>query len=366
MKAREPDFVLFFITIIILGFGLVMVYSSSSVFSLVWYKDSAYFLKRQILGIALGLLALFFATSYPYKNYKRYIPISVIISIILLILVLIPGIGKVVGGSRRWIRLGFLSFQPSEFVRVVAIFFIADYFDRIGEEIKKFFSGLFPLLMIIGLMSGLILLEPDMGTALSLIIISGIIILIGGANFFHLFMLLVLSVPILAWFIFSEDYRRDRILTFLDPWKEPLGRGFHIIQALIALGSGGIFGLGLGASRQKFFYVPGAHTDFIFSIIGEELGFIGIMFLFILFFVFIIRGIKISLSISDKFGMLLAFGIITKITIDFFINVGVNVKIFPVTGLNLPLVSYGGTSLVFTLFSIGVLLNISRYREYKG
>ncbi len=365
MKAREPDFVLFFTAIVILGFGLVMVYSASSVFSLVWYKDSTYFLKRQIFGMILGFFALFFATSFPYERYRRYISIFVMISIVFLILVLIPGIGKVVGGSRRWIRFGFFSFQPSEFAKVVIIFFIADYFDRIGEEVKKFFSGLFPLLMVIGLIFGLILLEPDMGTALSLAIISGIMIFIGGANLFHLFILGALSIPVLAWFIFSEDYRRDRILTFLNPWKEPLGRGFHIIQALIALGSGGTFGLGLGASRQKFFYVPGAHTDFIFSIIGEELGFIGIMLLFILFFIFVIRGIKISLSISDKFGMLLAFGIVAKIAIDFFINVGVNVKVFPVTGLNLPLVSYGGTSLVFTLFSIGVLLNISRYREYR-
>ena len=365
LKEREPDYTLFFITMVILGFGLIMVYSSSSVFSLMWYKDSAYFLKRQFLGAILGLGTLFVATSYPYERYRKLSSKFLILSIVLLILVLIPGIGKVVGGSRRWIRLGFLSFQPSEFARLVLVFYIADYMDREEKNIKNFVSGLLPLLMVIGVVFFLILLEPDMGTALSAGIISGLIILVGGASILHLFLLTVISIPVLAWFIFSEKYRLDRILTFLNPWKEPLGRGFHIIQALIALGSGGIFGLGLGASRQKFFYVPGAHTDFIFSIIGEELGFLGVMFLFLMFFILIIKGIKISMSIGDKYGSLLAFGIISKIAIDFFINVGVNVKVFPVTGLNLPLVSYGGTSLLFTLFSIGVLLNISRYRELR-
>ncbi len=363
MKVRQPDFLLFFIAITILGFGLVMVYSSSSVFSLVWYKDSAYFLKRQLIGAILGLGALFGAVSFPYEKYKKYVFLSLIGSMALLVLVLFPGIGKVVGGSRRWLRFGAFSFQPSELARISLIFYIADYVDRKGKKMQNFVEGLLPVLIVVGMVFLLILLEPDMGTALSEGIISGFMILVGGANLFHLFLLGAVSIPVLAWFIFSEEYRRDRILTFLNPWKEPLGRGFHIIQALIALGSGGLFGVGLGASRQKFFYLPGAHTDFILSIIGEELGFIGVLSLFILFFILIIRGIRISLLVSDKFGSLLAFGLTTKIAIDFFINVGVNVKVFPVTGLNLPLVSYGGTSLLLTLFSIGVLLNISRYVE---
>ncbi len=363
MKLKEPDPLLFLITVIILGFGLIMVYSSSSVFSLVWYKDSAYFLKRQLLGTILGLGILFMATSFPYTEYRRYIFWFLVLSMVLLVLVLIPGIGKVVGGSRRWIRLGIFSFQPSEFARIALVFYIADYFDRKGKKVRDFVKGLLPVLVIISIVFFLILIEPDMGTAISTVIISGFMIFVGGANVIHLFLLGIISLPVLFWFVFSEGYRRDRILTFLDPWKDPLGRGFHIIQALIALGSGGLLGVGLGASKQKFFYVPGAHTDFIFSIIGEELGFVGISMLFLMFFILIVRGIRISLFIPDRFGALLSFGLITKIAVDFFINVGVNVKVFPVTGLNLPLVSYGGTSLLFTLFSLGVLLNISRYRE---
>ena len=365
MKVREPDLLLFFLIILLVGFGLVMVYSTSSVLSLVWYKDSVFFLKKQIIGVILGLVLLFWATSFPYYKYKKYIPIFLFLSILLLVLVLIPGIGKAVGGSRRWIRFGFFSFQPSEFAKMILVFYIADYFERVDKEIKDFLKGLLPILFVIGVMSFLVLIEPDMGSALSILIISAFMLIVGGANLLHIIMLGILSLPIISWFIFSEEYRRDRILAFLDPWKDPLGRGFHIIQALIALGSGGLLGVGLGASKQKFFYVPGAHTDFIFSIIGEELGFLGVISLIFVFFVIIMRGIKISLDVTDRFGSLLAFGITTKIAVDFFINVGVNVKIFPITGISLPLVSYGGTSVLFTLFSVGVLLNISRYRKLR-
>ena len=366
MKAKNPDFWIFFLTISIFSFGLVMVFSSSSVIGLKWYKDSTYFLKRQIIWGILGIIGLFFAMNYDYKKYRRFAPLFLFISLFFLGLVLVPGIGKSVSGSRRWFKIGMFTFQPSELAKITLIIYIANYFERIDKEVRNFFNGLLPVLLVIGAVAFLILIEPDMGTALSIVIFSAFMLIVGGVNLLHIFVLFLLSIPVITYFIFSKDYRKDRILAFLDPWKDPLGKGFHIIQSLIALGSGGILGLGLGNSKQKFFYVPGPHTDFIYSIIGEEIGFVGNMILIGGFFFLLVRGIRVALKAPDVFGSLLAFGIIVKIILEALINIGVTLSVFPVTGINLPLVSSGGSSLFFTMISIGILLNISRFYERRA
>jgi len=364
MKNKSPDFYLFAIVIILLSIGICMVFSSSFITADKWYGDSYYFLKKQIIYAIISLLVLIISMNINYQYYKKISIPFLILSILLLVLVFVPGIGRSAGGAIRWIKLGFFSFQPSEIAKFALILYMAEFMARKDvKDLKTFAKGILPSLIIIGTIFILILMEPDFSTALIIIGISFVMLFIGGTRIIQLFALAASAVPVGMLILLREEYRIKRLLAFLDPWKDPLDSGFHVIQSLLALGSGGIFGIGLAESRQKFFYLPDQHTDFIFSIIGEELGLIGTISVIVLFALLLWRGYRIAVHSIDDFGCLLAAGITFVIVFQSMINIGVVTKMLPTTGITLPFISSGGTSLIVNMFCIGVLLNISRFRS---
>ena len=363
IEKKSPDLWLFIAVIMMMAIGVCMVFSSSYIMAYKWYGDSYFFLKRQILYAIIGLMIFFFAIYTDYHYYKKLALPILILSIALLSMVYIPSIGRSAGGARRWVKIGFFSFQPSEIAKFALILYMAESLTRKhSEEIKTFIKGILPSLIILVVIFLLILKEPDFSTALIILGISFIMLFIGGTKVIQLFTLVVAAIPVGILILLKEEYRRIRLLSFLDPWKDPLDSGFHIIQSLTALGSGGISGIGLGESRQKFFYLPDQHTDFIFSIIGEELGFSGTLVIIVLFIILLWRGFKIAVNSADQFGTLLAAGITAMITFQSIINIGVVTKIIPTTGITLPFISYGGSSLIVNMFCVGILLNISQYR----
>lgn len=360
-KKGTPDYILFFVVITLMTLGLIMILSASSIRALADYNDSFYLFKHQLIWSIIGITAMVFFMNLDYHIYQKNAKLILILTIIGLVIVLIPGIGRIVGGSRRWIMIGPIRIQPSELAKLGMVIYLSQYFARKGEKVNSFIEGLLPPLIILAVVFLLILLEPDLGTAIT---VAGTVILIlfaAGARYRHLGLLIGISIPMFLFFIFSEDYRRERLLSFLDPWSDPLDTGYHIIQSLLALGSGGIFGVGLGQSKQKFLYLPEPGTDFIFAVLGEELGLIGTILVLFLFFLFLWRGLKIALSIPDLFGSLLAVGITSMVILQALINIAVVTSSMPITGITLPFISYGGTSLVIMLSSVGILLNISRH-----
>lgn len=365
LRKKSPDFILFMAVIMLLTVGIIIVFSASSYTSYVRYGDAYYFLKKQLLWAALGFIAMYLTMSIDYWKYKRWAGPALIASFVLLVAVLIPGIGKTVNGAQRWINLGFTSIQPSEIFKLAMVMFVAHGFSRKKDKVRNFKQGMLPYLVILGLACGLILKQPDLGTAMSLAGTIYVMFFAAGARGTHLTGLAAAGVTAISLAIVFEEYRMKRFLAFLDPFADPLGAGFHIIQALYALGSGGLFGVGLGQSKQKMFYLPEQHTDFIFAILGEELGFIGGALVIVLFFLFIWRGFKIALTSPDPFASLLAVGVTTMIGLQAIINIGVVTSSMPITGIPLPFISFGGTSLLFTLTGVGILLNISRYVNSK-
>jgi cell division protein FtsW len=341
-----------------------MIYSASSIYSWEKYGDGFFFLKRHISFLVIGTLLTFLAMSVDYRKFKRYAQPLLLFSLILLVLVLIPGIGREVSGARRWFRFRFLSFQPSELANLAIIIYIADFISRKGNLMRSFLRGFFPPICVLGLFAGLILMQPDLGTALAIGIVVFIMLFISGVRLTYLLSLILASIPALYFLIFNVPYRRMRILAFINPWLDPKGSGFQIIQSQIALGSGGIFGVGLGHSRQKLFYLPAAHTDFIFSIIGEELGLVGTLGVLLLFMIFIQQGLKIVKNSPDKFGYFLSLGLILMISLKAVINIGVSCGLLPTKGLSLPFISYGGSSFMFDMISVGILMNVGRTGEY--
>jgi len=341
-----------------------MIYSASSVYALERYNSGSFFLKRHLVFLVFGLVISFAAMGIDYRNLKKYAKPLLITSIILLVAVLIPGLGREVAGARRWFRYKFFSFQPSELANLAMIVYLADFLSRKEAVIKQFFKGLLPPLFTLGVVCVLILVQPDLGTTLALSIVVFIMLFVAGIRPAYIFSLILASVPALYLLIFSVPYRRMRILAFLNPWADPKGSGFQIIQSQVALGSGGLFGLGLGHSKQKLFYLPAAHTDFIFSIIGEELGFLGSISLIVLFVLFIQQGLKVIKNAPDKFGFFLSIGIISMFCLKAAINIGVSCGLLPTKGLPLPFISYGGSSFVFDMVGVALLINIARSGEY--
>lgn len=361
LKRKSPDFVLFITVMCLLGIGVVMILSASEYKTLIDYNDSFYFFKRQLLWSLLGLSAMFIMINYDYRRLQQYILPFLVIAFILLVLVLIPGVGREVNGATRSIELGPIRFSPAELVKLCIIIFTAYGLSRGRERVKDFVSGVLPYLVVMGLAAALILKQPDLGTAMSLAGIVIVMIFAAGARLSHLGGIVLAGLAAVISAIFFEPYRLHRFMAFRDPWADPQGAGFHIIQGLYAIGSGGLFGLGLGQSKQKFLYLPENHTDFIFAIIGEELGFIGASLVIMLFILFIWRGLKIAVTSQDPFASLLATGITAWVGVQAFINIGVVTGSLPVTGIPLPFISFGGTSLLFTLAAVGILLNISRF-----
>lgn len=361
-KARPaPDIWLLIPIIALLIIGMVMVYSAGSVLGFRNYGDSFYFVKRQLLFAALGVAAMIFTARTEYRVWKKFARTGLVICFVLLVIVLIPGIGVVRGGARSWLGISSFGIQPSEFMKMGMILFLAKWLSREDYDITSFTRGLLPPLALIGSAFALIMLQPDLGTGTVMVGAALMMVFTAGARMKHLLGLAAVGAAGFAALIAAAPYRLQRITAFLDPWSDPLGAGYQIIQSLYAIGPGGLGGLGLGMSRQKFSYVPEPQTDFIFSILAEELGFIGGLAVLGLFLVLVWRGMRVAMSLPDRFGAYLAVGIVCMVAVQVVINIGVVIGLMPVTGITLPLISYGGSSLTLMLTALGILLNLSRY-----
>lgn len=366
LKRRSPDFVLFLTVLMLLSLGIVMVFSSSCYFAGdpegPFRGDSFHFMRRQLFYALMGLVIMFFIMKYDYRKLKQYAGFMLIGAYLLLVAVLIPGLGASYLGAQRWINLGPLSFQPSELAKLCIIVFTAYGLSLNREKVKSFKKGVLPYLMVAGIAGGLIMLEPDLGTTVTLLGTVFVMLFAAGARISNLGAIAGVGVVAVIAAIIYEPYRMRRFLAFMDPQADPSGAGWHILNSLMSLGSGGLVGTGLGQGRHsKFLFLPERHTDFIFAAIGEELGFIGGCLVILLFVLFIWRGFKVAITCPDPFGSLLAAGIVSGIAIQAIINIGVVTSSLPITGITLPFISYGGTSLGFTLMGVGILLNISRY-----
>jgi len=363
MREKSVDKLLLTIVLILLAFGLVMIASAGVIYSETRFADEYYFFKHQFFfGVLPGLLVLYIFSRIDYHFWRKISVPLFFVSVIFLILVFVPGIGSRIYGASRWIQLGPFSFQPSEMAKLSIIIYLAAWLESRGiRRIKDVFEGFLPFLGIMGLIGFLIMKQPDTGTLGIIILTSMSIFFVSGASVRHIFSLGAIGAFVLWILIKIEPYRFNRISTFLDPKVDPQGIGYQINQALLAIGSGGLWGVGLGHSRQKFNYLPEPVGDSIFAIIGEELGMIGAVILVVLIILLALRGIKIAKNSPDMFGRLLATGIIMWVVFQAFINISANIALVPLTGVPLPFVSYGGTSLIFLMSAVGILLNISKH-----
>jgi cell division protein FtsW len=352
---------LFGVAIVLLSAGVVMVYSASAIVAADRFHDPYFFLKKQVFWALLGAACLWLAIRLDYHRLEGLVLPLLIFAGVLLVLVLVSPLGQAINGTRRWIRLGPVSFQPAELAKLALVLYLAAFLAKKGDVIADFRRGLLPPLAMAGLLAGLVLAQPDLGTCLTLITLTFTLLFLAGGQARHLGLILAAALPPLVVAVWAAPYRVRRIVAFLDPWSDPRGSGFQIIQSWLALGNGGIFGQGIGASRQKLFYLPESHTDFIFAILGEELGFVGAALIVCLFVVLVWRGLRIGLRAPDPFGSYLALGITVLIATQTLVNLGVVTGLLPTKGLPLPFLSFGGSALLVTMLSTGVLLNISQH-----
>lgn len=351
------------ITALLICVGIIMIFSSSSVYALQELGSSTYFLNRHLLFLTIGIILTLTMMTVDYREFQNLAKPLMLITLILLVLVLIPGIGKQSYGARRWFKIGFFSLQPSEFAKIAVLFYVSDFLSRKHNKLRDFKEGFLPLILVLGVICLLILKQPDLGTSVFIITVVLLMMFIAGCRPVHVGLLVLLASPVIYFLIAKVPYRLARILAFLDPWQDRQGIGFQLSQSQIALGSGGLFGVGLGKSMQKLFYLPAAHTDFIFSIIGEELGLIGTLTVIVLFLLFVLQGARIVKRTTDSFGYYLSLGIILMIGLQAIINIGVSIGALPTKGLPLPFISYGGSALIVNLIAVGLLLNISRTQD---
>lgn len=355
----KKSLLIFLSAFLLSAFGLLMIYSSSHIWSEYKFNDPYYYVRHQLIFFFIGLILIYFIRKIDYKLYYKYSNIILLGSFILLVLVLIPGLGQVRNGSRSWFGIGSLGIQPSELSKISLIIFTAKYLSKSEKTIKFFKNGTLPILLIIFLFFGLIMLEPDFGTGMVIVMSLMFMLFISNIKLSFFGIMSTLGLGGIVALIIIAPYRLARILSFLNPWSDPLGSGFQIIQSLYAIGPSGLFGKGLGNSVQKHFYLPEPQTDFIFAIISEEFGFLGIMILSILFLTLFYNTIKISLNQKDLFAKYLSFGLIIEIIFQTILNISVVIGLVPVTGVTLPFISYGGSSLLISMISIGIILNIS-------
>ncbi len=356
------DGTLLFAVLSLLVVSVVMVYSSSSVVALTTYDDPAFFMKRQLLWALVGLAIMAIALRMDHRvlSDQRVVIGLVAVSLFLLAATLVPGIGKTINGSRRWLRFGMFSFQPSELAKFTLVVYLSYYIAKKGVRLRDFMNGVVPVYVVTGIFLAIAGLQPDFGAAMTLASVAFIMLFAGGANVLHLGGTALAAMPAVVFAVAHSAYRARRIFAFLNPWADPQGAGHQIIQSFLAFGSGGVFGRGLGEGRQKLLFLPERHSDFIYAVIGEELGLIGALFVLALFSVILWRGVRIALAARDRFSSMLALGITLLISIQGMVNMAVVTGLLPTKGIALPLVSYGGSSLVVTLGALGVLLNISK------
>jgi cell division protein FtsW len=356
------DPTLLFAVLMLLVVSVVMVYSSSSIVALTTYDDPTFFMKRQLIWAVagLGLMAITMRIDHRLLSDQRVVIGLVFISLALLAATLVPGIGKMINGSRRWLRFGMFSFQPSELAKFALVVYMSYYIAKKGARIRDFVNGLVPAYVVCGVFLLLAALQPDFGATMTIAGVACVLLFAGGANLLHLGGTALAASPFVFFAVAHSAYRLRRIFSFLDPWEDPQGAGHQIIQSFLAFGSGGVFGRGLGEGRQKLLFLPERHSDFIYAVIGEELGLIGALAVLMLFLIILWRGVRIALSANEPFSRMLALGITVLICMQGMINMAVVTGLLPTKGIALPLVSYGGSSLVITLAAMGVLLNISK------
>lgn len=359
MRGIRGELCLFTITLLLTAGGLVMVYSASSILAQERFGDGYYFLRKQMLFAGIGILGMVLLSRIPYSSLKHLAYPGIFLSILLLLLLAVPGFGVRAGGATRWLRLGGFTFQVAEVVKVVLVIFLAAFLSRKEDHLREF-RRIYPVpLAVLAVLVLLVLSQPDFGTSALLCAITFLVFYHAGCRIVHLAGLLSLAVPGAVYVLIFEPYRLKRLFAFLKPWEHATDSGFHIIQSFISFGSGGLFGVGLGNSTQKLFYLPEPHTDFILSVVAEEMGLAGVSILLVLFSVLIARGFVIAARAGDRFGSILASGLTVLIALEVFINMGCAMGLLPTKGLPLPFISYGGTSLVVSLAAVGILMNIS-------
>jgi cell division protein FtsW len=362
----SPDYVLFLLVALLLGVGVVMVYSASAILATERFRDPYFFLRKQCFWAFLGLTVMWGAMSMDYRRWRRFVLPLLTVAFALLVLVLIPAIGQEINGTRRWLRWGPVSFQPTELAKLALVLYLADFLARRQAQIGRLWTGFLPPLLVTGAMAALILRQPDLGSSVALVAVVLCMLFVAGARWVHMALVGAAAVPVIALAVTGASYRLRRVFAFLDPWADPRGAGFQIIQSYLALGGGGLTGRGLGESKQKLFYLPEPHTDFIFAIVGEELGFVGAVIVVLLFGLVLWRGARIALRVADPFGALAALGITAMVGTQALVNLGVVVGLLPTKGLPLPFVSFGGSSLLVAMAGVGLLLNISMHGDAPG
>lgn len=356
---------LLFAVIVLVGVGIIMTYSASAVLAQERYGDGYYFLKRTLAFAVVGFIGMMTATRLSYDKYRSLVYLILVSSLVLVGLVFIPGLGRTTGGATRWIGIGPVTFQPSEAAKIAMIIFLSYSLEKKSQNIHRFSVGFLPHIIFMGIVASVILYQKDLGAAATIAAITWLMMFVAGVKLSYLLGLVFAAAPIAAMLVAGTEYRRRRILAFLNPWSDQYGSGFQIIQSFVAFNEGGWFGKGLGQGQQKLFYLPEAHTDFIFSVLGEELGLVGVLLVICLFCFFCYRGLKIALSAPDLFGRYLALGCTLLIGLEAVLNMGVVMGMLPTKGLTLPFISYGGSSLVMSLVAAGVLLNVSTYKKVE-
>lgn len=359
----EYDVVLLILVVCLTGFGIIMVYSASSVMAAKNFHDGAYFLKRQLLFAIVGFGIVYATMQTDYTIWRKYAVPLLVISLIMLVVVLTPGIGGKVKGASRWIRLPGFNLQPSEFTKIAMIFYLAYSIEKKQDRIRSLTAGFFPYIFILLIILGLLLKQPDMGSALTIAAVTIVMLFAAGTPMIFIGGTVAIASPFVIYLIIYSAYRLKRIKAFLNPEQDPTGSGWQIIQSKYAFGTGGFLGQGLGEGKQKLFYLPEAHTDFILSVTAEELGFIGVIIIIGIFFLVVSRSMRIAATAQDSFGKFLALGIAVLFGIQASVNMCVVTGLFPTKGLALPFLSYGGSSLLMSMFAVGILLSISRGQQ---
>ncbi len=351
-------------TLALVIFGVFMIFSASAQLAAKRYHNSFYFAQKQLGFAFFGFLAMIAFRFVPYQKFQKWVYWLLGASLLTLILVLIPGIGSRMGGASRWFRLWGISFQPAEFSKLILVIFLSYSMAKHQEEMKDFKKGFLFHVIVVGVFLILVLLEPDLGMAITMVLITGIMLFVGGVRIKHLVVSIIPMIPLAYFLVWRVPYRQSRVLSYLDPWKDPLGSGFHLKHSFLAFGSGGFLGRGLGGSQQKLFYLPEPHTDFIFSIVGEELGFVGVFIITSLYLFLIFKSLRLALRVKDLFGIYLVVGITVMIGFQALINILVVMGLLPTKGLTLPFLSYGGSSLLLNMICVGILLNLTA--QYQG
>jgi cell division protein FtsW len=364
-RKLKSDKVLFLATLLLVCSSVVMVYSASAVLAMNRFNQPYFFLTKQAMWAALGLAAMSIAMRFDYRNYRQPSFIWLALGVVGFALVAVL-FGTPINGSRRWFGLGGFGVQPSELAKLSAIFFIAALLERRMNRINEISYALVPIALVVGGMVGLILLEPDLGTAMTVLLIAMVMLFAAGISYRYVVGAILCGVPVVYFILMGAAYRRRRLLAFWDPWSDPLGDGFQVIQSMIAVGSGGLLGRGFMSGVQKLFYLPEPHTDFIYAVIGEEFGLLGTTIVMACFVVIAWRGFKIAIEAPDRFGAFLAIGLTTMITVQAFLNISVVLGLVPTKGIPLPLVSLGGSSLLISLLGMGILLNVSQHAASRS